>query len=1302
MATSMVTCLCCPDLIPTPGSSRPSGGACVRKGRLMAIGLKKLLAGSGYEYLTRQVAPGDVTSLADYYTAKGETPGRWWGAGPAGMGLAEGDPVTEEQMKRLFGAGVNPVTGEKLGRANSVFADRPTAFETELERRKQTWQDQHAGARVTKQVRQRLQTDLAIEWHTRDHGRPPAGRRELHSYIAKATSHPRVAVAGFDLTFSPPKSVSALWALAGPELSAAIRAAHTAAVDDALIQAQARVAATRSGHEGVRHIGVRGISAARFDHRDSRAGDPDLHTHVAISAKVQTLTGDWRALDAKPLYAAKVYLSEVYTTSLTARLRDLGLVMAPVGRDGKRPVYEIAGLEPALLARWSSRRARIQAWTADLVDAFEADHERPPTRAERLELAQQATLDTRPPKHQPRSEAEQRATWHAEAVQLLGRAGLDRMLQPRAAAPVVDRAWIAHTAQQVINTVEAERSSWTPWNIRAETLRQVRAAGIRLDQITALAEAITGQALAAASIPIRTTRNQPVEPAPLLRPDGTPVYEQPTATRYTSRRILYAERRLVDTAGRLGGRQADHNSVTLALLQAMANREPLNPAQQNLVRDMATSGKRLQLAIAPAGTGKTTAMRALATAWTSSGGTVVGLAPSAAAAEQLRTQLGEAAVADNLAKLAWAIAHHEPLAAAVGPDTLVIIDEAGMADTLTLDHLVTWCLDQGASVRLIGDDQQLGAIGAGGVLRDIATQHGALRLDHVVRFADPAEADASLALRSGDTGALGYYLDHDRVHVVDPDTATSRVLTAWRTDIANGLDALMLAPTRERVAALNAAARAARLDGHRAGRQIPLADHNQASLGDVVITRRNNRDLASSDTAWVRNGDRWRITTVHRDGSIDVQHLRNHNQLTLPADYVRENVELGYATTIHAAQGVTADTCHGLLTGEESRQQAYTMLTRGRLASHAWLQVDNPDTHISPVDPGLLQPATAVQLLETIIARDAAPASATTLLRQADQPELLLGPAVTCYVDAITYAAEHHLPTDVKEAIDTAGTRHGLDRADAWPTLRSHLLLIAANGHNPVGVLDQAALGPLDHARDPAAVIDYRLDLTQANHRTRGPLPWLPGIPTQLLDDPTWKDYLSGRYQLTRQLADETRQRVADDPTPARWARDLIGLDPALVADVQLWRAAHQTPDTDLRPTGAPRYSGAEHDAQRRLERALQTSQADMREWVSKITEAAPACASDPTLPAFAAHLARLAQRRPDLDRQLTEAAALGPLPVEHAADALRYRITHLIHQEDEMARREALSIMRAHQPHPQPPPPMHGPHHGHDRGISI
>ena len=378
---------------------------------------------------------------------------------------------------------------------------------------------------------------------------------------------------------------------------------------------------------------------------------------------------------------------------------------------------------------------------------------------------------------------------------------------------------------------------------------------------------------------------------------------------------------------------------------------------------------------------------------------------------------GPEAVADNLAKLAWAITHNEPLAGRIGADTLVIIDEAGMADTLTLDHLTTWCLDQGASVRLIGDDQQLGAIGAGGVLRDIATEHGALRLDEVVRFSDPAEADASLALRAGDSGAIGFYLDHHRVHVVDPDTAASRVLAAWRVDVAAGLDALMLAPTREQVAALNAAARTARLEGHRVSRHVQLPDGNQASAGDTVITRRNNRDLSDGDTAWVRNGDRWRVTAVRRDGAIDVQHLRNHNRLTLPAWYVTESVELGYATTIHAAQGITADTCHGLLTGEESRQQAYT-LTRGRHANHAWLQIDSADTHVAPVDPGLLQPASATQLLEAVIGRDDAPASATTLLRQADQPDQLLGPA------ADVLSRRHHL---CRRTPSVAGGQ-GLDR----------------------------------------------------------------------------------------------------------------------------------------------------------------------------------------------------------------------------------------------------------------------------------
>ena len=296
----------------------------------------------------------------------------------------------------------------------------------------------------------------------------------------------------------------------------------------------------------------------------------------------------------------------------------------------------------------------------------------------------------------------------------------------------------------------------------------------------------------------------------------------------------------------------------------------------------------------------------------------------------------------------------------------------GLRNRGTLDYLVGWCLDQGASIRLVGDDQQLGSIGAGGVLRDITTSHGALNLDEVLRFGDPAEAQASLALRTGDIGALGYYLDHNRVHVVDPDTATDQLLTAWQHDRTRGLDAIMLAPTRDQVAALNATARTARLGQHRPGRETELSDGNRASAGDIVLTRRNNRTLTTGELAWVRNGDRWHVTKVHHDGSIDVQHLRNRNRLTLPADYVRESVELGYATTIHAAQGVTADTCHGLLTGDESRQLAYTMLTRGRAANHAWLQNGTPDAHAAPIARDLVETATTVEILEQIIGRDQA------------------------------------------------------------------------------------------------------------------------------------------------------------------------------------------------------------------------------------------------------------------------------------------------------------------------------------------
>ena len=203
----------------------------------------------------------------------------------------------------------------------------------------------------------------------------------------------------------------------------------------------------------------------------------------------------------------------------------------------------------------------------------------------------------------------------------------------------------------------------------------------------------------------------------------------------------------------------------------------------------------------------------------------------------------------------------------------------------------------------------------------------------------------------------------------------------------------MLAPTRELVRALNQRARDHRLAGSAPGRQVELADGNQASVGDLIITRSNDRRLRVTATDWVKNGDRWTILNLTRTGGLRVRHARNGRILTLPAAYVSTATELGYATTVHTAQGVTADTMHGVVTGVESRQQLYTMMTRGRTANHLYVSVVGDGDPHAVIQPDSLHPRTATELLEQILARDASPQSATTLQREQQDPAVRLGAA---------------------------------------------------------------------------------------------------------------------------------------------------------------------------------------------------------------------------------------------------------------------------------------------------------------------
>jgi hypothetical protein len=740
---------------------------------------------------------------------------------------------------------------------------------------------------------------------------------------------------------------------------------------------------------GVRQVNVTGLVAAAFTHRDSRAGDPDLHTHVAVANKVQTLAGRWLSIDGRILHAAKVAASETYNTALEHHLTTvLGVRFAErPGQDrSKRPVREIVGMDPRLNQRWSARRKVIDVRKAELAADFARDHGRPPGRVEMLQLAQQATLETRDRKHEPRTVAEQRTVWRTEAIGTLGAperidAMIDQVLRP-AAMPMPDATpvWRARTADRVLAALEEHRATWQFWHLWAETQRQLRGAAIHPADLRDVAASVIGEAIG------QSVRLTPIDdladvPTEERRADGASVFTVAGSTQYTSTRVLAAEQRVLDGAALTDGQALEPAAVDLRLGEADATGTDLDAEQKQMVRTVATDRRRVQLVLAPAGAGKTTALKVLADLWTAGGGHVLGLAPSAAAAAQLAEATG--ITADTLARLTWAIDHNQALpdwANPIGPRTLLLIDEAGMADTPTLDTAISHTLRQGGRVCMVGDDHQLGAIGAGGILTDLQNTHGAVRLTQLHRFTDPDEAAATLQVRSGDPAASDFYADRDRIKIADPSGLPDRLLAAWQHDQQQGLDALMLAPARYQVADLNQRARTARLAGRQPTLEVGLADGNRASTGDLIITRRNDRRLTTGRD-WVRNGDRWTITALNPDGGMRAVHRRTGKPVTLPSHYVREAVELGYATTIHTAQGVTADATHSLVDELMTREQLYTTISRGRTANHIYVAVGGDGNPHSILRADLGESA-ASDLLQRVLSRSSLAASATTIRRQ--------------------------------------------------------------------------------------------------------------------------------------------------------------------------------------------------------------------------------------------------------------------------------------------------------------------------------
>lgn len=1079
--------------------------------------MRVMSAGDGYKYLLRTVAAGDgdrslSTPLTRYYTKEGSPPGFWLGAGVAGIGggrIVVGDHVLESQLQLLVGMGRDPLTGAPLGRAYPEY----------------------------RSVAERMEARTA----TLDPALGPRSRAEATAAIEAEENKrgSRRAVAGFDFTFSIPKSASVLWAVADAGTQALIAEAHHSAVAEVVAFMEREVAATRTGATGrdgaVAQVDVHGLIATAFDHYDSRAGDPHLHTHVVVSNKVQTvLDGKWRSLDGRPLHAATVALSElheaVFADHLT-RMFGVEWEAREMGRD-RNPAWAVSTVPEALVAEFSSRSRHIDAEKNRLIAEYVARHGRQPSTATIIKLRAQATLSTRPDK-QVRSLADLTAEWRGRAGRLLG---MDATAWARGVtvneAPLLLRAddvpldVIASLGQSVVETVGEKRSTWRRWNLTAEAARQTM--GYRFASTTDR-EAIVGLVVdAAEAASLRLTPPElATSPAAFQRADGTSVFRPKHSTVFSSEVLLAAEDRLLDRA-----RTTTGPTVLLATIERVAAKPDhkglvLGADQAGALAKIALSGRVVDVLVGPAGAGKTTAMFALRRAWEHEhgAGSVVGLAPSAVAAQVLADDLG--IQSENTAKW-WQ--DHLMTGATFRTGQLVIVDEASLAGTLSLDRITALATGAGAKVLMVGDHAQLQSVTAGGAFALLVhDRDDTPELVDVHRFVHPWEKTASLGLRHGRTEAIDTYTEHGRVIGGETEAMIDTAYLAWRADILAGRASVLVTDSNESVLALNNRARTDLiLDGTvNARREVELHDGTRAAAGDTVISRRNDRRLRAG-RGWVRNGDRWTVIEVRDDGSLTLRRAGRKwgGSVMLPAEYAAEHLDLGYAVTSYRAQGITVDSSHVLADASMTRENFYVAMTRGKEANIAYVTIDKPDLAHDGPHPGDNEEATARSVLFGVLQHVGAELSAHETIATEQDAWGSIAQLAAEY-ETLAAAAQHDRWATLIRA--SGLTDDQTDEAIASPAfgaLTAELRRAEANQHNVDTLMPRlvAARGFGD-TDDIAAVLHHRLTRATARPAASGRTRKAPRMVAGLIPEATgpmsadMREALIERRDLIRQRA---------------------------------------------------------------------------------------------------------------------------------------------------------------------------------------
>lgn len=601
----------------------------VTLGGILVVSISKM----SIAYYLSTVSKGDVRQatqkpLTAYYTETATPPGRWWGKGLAGLtGLATDDRVGRRDAIDVYERMVDPGSGQQLGRSMMIRHDAPEGAKT------------------------------------------PKGD------AAKDTREP---VAGFDLTFSAPKSVSTLWAISGPQLQHAIHQAHQQAVNETMAWVEQEFVQSRAGKGGVAHVPVKGLIASMFDHWDSREGDPQLHTHAVISNRVQRLLDDqWVTLDSYTLHRHVVAISETYNSVLFDHLHNQieafpqSMAVDELDQEAVHDLLNVAthdsatahdvsssgmaveleGVPEDLMREFSQRSVLIEQRKDILIDEYVARTGHMPPRHVILQLRQQATLDTRSHKtDKTESLAEKMSGWrertvnagHDPATVISQATGHDSaVITPDMLTDDVR----AQLATWVLADAAARRSTFTRANLLASAQRITRLVRFTsIDQRLSVADDLvaTAQANAVALSPSRSTISPDTTDMAVANRGQSVFDHMETSGIYTTKTTMDQETFLMDTATATSGQGLPQDGIDKQLEEVrVSGGHTLSADQTEACRSVLTSSSGLSAVIGPAGTGKTSTMSAVRQLWSQHYGesSVVGLAPSAVAARVLGNEL---------------------------------------------------------------------------------------------------------------------------------------------------------------------------------------------------------------------------------------------------------------------------------------------------------------------------------------------------------------------------------------------------------------------------------------------------------------------------------------------------------------------------------------------------------------------------------------------------------------------------------------------------------------------------------------